>query len=129
MVVIRAAIASLLVLASACTVGEVPPAGSTPTPDAAGPTPTADAKVDGAPAQSPDESFTANVVPLIAACRQCHQGGQAPNLSSATTLDAKYKVKPGSSSPLVNHGMHAGSSGSVLSDTQRTAIVTWLDSL
>lgn len=131
MVVIRAAIASLLVLASACTVGEVPPNGGGGTPDAAGPTQTVDASTpttDGSSAATPDQTFAAQVTPQVTACVGCHGGGQAPNLTSATALEAKYKVKPGASNILVNHGNHAGTA-SVLNDTQKSAIVAWINSL
>jgi len=129
MVVIRAAITSLLVLASACTVGEVP-SGSGATPDA-GSTPTADAATDGGSGstQTPDETFAANVSPVITACFGCHNSANpAPDLHSATTLLAKYKVKPGTASLLVTKGTHSGPN-STLNDTQKTAIVAWLNSL
>jgi hypothetical protein len=130
MVVIRAAIASLLVLASACTVGEVPPNGGGATPDASIPSQTVDASStdSGGGGQTPDQTFAAQVTPQVTPCVGCHSGNTPPNLMSATLLQAKYKVKPGASNPLVNHGMHAGSA-SVLNDTQRSAIVTWINSL
>jgi len=131
MVVIRAAIASLLVLTSACTVGEVPPAGSGSTPDASLPSQTVDAGSpadSGSSGQTPDQTFAAQVTPQVQPCVGCHGGSQPPNLMSATLLEAKYKVKPGATNPLVNHGNHAGSA-SVLNDTQKSAIVAWINSL
>jgi mono/diheme cytochrome c family protein len=129
MVVIRAAIASLLVLTSACTVGEVPPAGSGSTPDASTPTQTADASPtdSGGGAQTPDQTFAAQVTPQVQPCVGCHGGGQKPNLTSATLLEAQYKVKPGATNPLVNHGTHAGAA-STLNNTQKNAIVAWINS-
>ena len=126
MVVIRAAITSLLVLASACTVGEVPPSGSTPTPDAAGPTHTPDAAGSGNNTPTPDETFAANVSPQVTNCLGCHNGSQKPNLRSATLLESQYKLKPGATNVLVTHGAHTGPA---LTDTQKTAVVSWINSL
>ena len=126
MVVIRAAIASLLVLAGACTVGEVPPNGSGPIPDASTPTVDASSPIDGTSAATPDQTFAAQVTPQVTACVGCHAGSQKPNLLSATMLEAKYKVRPGATNPLVNRGAHAGPA---LNNTQKDAIVAWINSL
>ena len=72
-----------------------------------------------------DATFDANVKPKIAVCIGCH-AGIPPTLTKGSELEAKYKVKPGDQSLLVTKGAHEGPA---LTADQKTAIVTWLNSL
>jgi len=86
----------------------------------------ASSPIDGTSAATPDQTFAAQVTPQVTACVGCHAGSQKPNLLSATMLEAKYKVRPGATNPLVNRGAHAGPA---LNNTQKDAIVAWINSL
>ena len=111
MVVFRAAIASLFLLLGACGVGEVPIGGGTP--DGGGGT--------------PDQTFDAQVKPLVTRCIGCHSGTQVPILTSYATLAAKYKVKPGETNILVTKGDHQGVM--YFSAVEKTAVANWINSL
>jgi hypothetical protein len=110
---------ALLVLFSACSVGEVPGEGSG-TPDA--------------PAAGPNQlSFNAMIKPLVANCLGCHSTGQPPNLTSFDTLEAKFKVKPGNTNILVTKGHATNNQHPVgipyFTPDQKTTVTTWIDGL
>jgi hypothetical protein len=74
-----------------------------------------------------EASFNAMVKPRISTCLGCHSGGQAPNLSSFSTLAEKYKMKPGASNILVTKGDHQGIT--YFNATDKAAITSWINSL
>lgn len=96
-----------------CEVGEYG-TSTTPTVDAAG-------GGDG------EASFNSMVKPRVQTCLGCHSGSTAPNLSSFTMLQAKYKMKPGSSNILVTKGDHQGIT--YLNATDKAAVEAWINSL
>lgn len=102
----------------ACSVGEYgPEQQTTTTPDAA--------MQSTNPAN--ETSFNSTVKPLVMTCTGCHGGNQPPNLTSFTALEAKYKMKPGSSNILVTKGNHVGIT--YLDATGKAAVQGWIDGL
>jgi hypothetical protein len=117
MVVFRAAAFAMVVLLGACGVGEVP-IGGTGTPDAAG--------GGGAAAQA----FNLQIRPLVTTshtCLTCHNTNIAgePNLTSVDTLQAKYKMKPGTMNILVTKGDHEGTT--YFTADEKTTVASWID--
>jgi hypothetical protein len=106
----------LLVLLSACTVGEVPlnEGGSTD----AGPDPN-------------ETSFNTTVKPLLMTCTACH-AATPPKLGSYATLEAKYKMKPGNTNVFVTkadttNGVHQGLP--YFNADQKMTVARWIDEL
>jgi hypothetical protein len=100
-----------------CSVGEVPIGGTG-----------VDGGTDGA------QSFNAIVKPLVGRCAVvgCHAGTQVPNLSDYSKLDARYKMKPGSTNILVTKGSLTGGMHSAmpyLSSAEQAKVAMWIDSL
>jgi hypothetical protein len=124
MAVLRAAIASFLFVA-ACDVGEVPTSGASPTPDA--PQAGSDAASTDTSVADPAGDFTTKIQPIVSGlCTGCHAGGQPPNLTSYTALEATYKRRPGASNILVTKGAHLGPA---LNATQKDTVIKWIDSI
>ena len=73
------------------------------------------------------QSFTSMIAPLVTTCTGCHGGSQAPNLTSFSALEAKYKMKPGASNILSTKTDHAGIT--YLNTSQRATVAAWIDSL
>jgi hypothetical protein len=139
----RSTLAVVLLLIGACSVGEVPlpgggvDGGATGTGTGGGTgtgtgggtgTGTGSGTGSGGGSGTPvnvDATWDANVKPKISICLACHQG-VPPTLSEGSILEATYKVKPGDKSLLVTRGAHEGPA---LTADQKTAIVTWLNSL
>lgn len=120
---VRRLIASLAVLVG-CSVGEVPVGGNGTPPDAA-PNNTTDSSTSGSAGEA---SFNSMIMPLVnPRCTSCHSNSTPPNLSSFSALEAKYKMKPGSSNILVNKGDHAGIQ--YFNTTERMTVQNWIDSL
>jgi len=125
MVVFRAAAFAMVMLLGACGVGEVPiggtgtPPGTPPgTPDAAG--------GGGTAAQA----FDTQIKPLVMTahnCLSCHSTNITgePNLTSADTLQAKYKMKPGTTNILVTKGDHQGTV--YFTASEKTTVAGWID--
>jgi cytochrome c553 len=127
MVVLRAAIASLLFVA-ACDVGEVPTSGANPGPDA--PVGGSDAGgTDASVPVDPAAAFVSKIQPLVTRCTGCHSGGQKPNLTSYTALESQYKMHPGASNILVTKGVPSGHNGEWFTSEQRDTIAKWIDSI
>jgi hypothetical protein len=117
MVVFRAVAFAMVVSLGACGVGEVP-IGGAGTPDAAG--------GGGAAAQA----FNLQIRPLVTtthACIGCHSTNIAgqPNLTSVDTLQAKYKMKPGTGNILVTKGDHLGTV--YFTADEKTTVASWID--
>ena len=109
-----------LALVTGCSVGEYgTETTTTMTPDASMTTTTTGGNGEA--------SFNSMVKPLVSSCTSCHAGNQAPNLTSFTTLAAKYKMKPGSTNILVTKGNHAGIQ--YLDATAKSTVQSWIDSL
>lgn len=113
MVVLRAAVAAVLLALAACSVGEVPIPGGTP-----------DAGTGGS---DPQATFNAKVRPLVTRCLNCHGPAQPPNLTSYAMLDARYKTKPSSANILITKGDHQGTM--YFSQPDKTTVAMWIDSL
>ena len=84
--------------------------------------------------QQEELTFNQQVKPLVNRCLGCHSTTQAPNLTSATALQAKYKTKPGASNILVTKGSMGSPPGThegitYLDATEQTAVAGWIDSL
>ncbi len=110
---------ALLVLFSACSVGEVPGEGSG-TPDA--------------PPAGPNQlSFNAMIKPIVGACIGCHTVGQPPILTSFDTLDTKFKAKPGNTNILVTKGDATNNQHPVgipyFTPDQKATVTAWIDGL
>lgn len=71
-------------------------------------------------------SFNMKVKPLVTTCVGCHST-RSPTLTSFETLEAKYKMKPGSTNILVTKGMHE-MQPFLTADGQAT-VAAWIDSL
>lgn len=110
---------ALLVLFSACSVGEVPGEGSG-TPDAP-------------PAGPNQQSFTAMITPIVGKCIGCHTVGQPPILTSFDTLDAKFKVKPGNTNIFVTKGDLTNNQHPVgipyFTPDEKTTVTNWIDNI
>lgn len=132
---LRTAIVSLL-LVSACSVGEVPTGGGTPTPtpDAAQ---TGNGGIDAAPTGGSDAAgggvdpaatFTSMILPLLTAqnCTGCHPSMSPPDMTSYSALDPSFITKPGAKATLITHGVH---SGPAVTTTSAATIAAWIDSL
>ena len=122
MVVFRAAAFAMVMLLGACGVGEVP-IGGTGTP--AG-TPDAPGGGGGAAAQA----FDMQIKPLVMTahnCLSCHSTNITgePNLTSADTLQARYKMKPGTGNILVTKGDHQGTV--YFTASEKTTVAAWID--
>ena len=109
---------ALLVSLTACSVGEVPGDG-TGNPDS------------GMGSQN-EQSFNMVIKPITTTCLGCHSGVTAPNLSSFSTLQAKYKMKPGATNILVTKadatgGQHQGVA--YFNAQQKTAVTNWIEGL
>jgi hypothetical protein len=107
----------VLFTVAACSVGEYGVEQQGTTPDAA--------MNNSNPAN--ETSFNNTVKPLVSSCLGCHSTTQAPNLTSFTALQAKYKQKPGSTNILVTKGPHQGTQ--YFNTTDKTAIQNWIDGL
>jgi hypothetical protein len=84
--------------------------------------------------QNADLTFNQQVKPLVTRCLGCHGTTQAPNLTSATALQAKYKMKPGATNILVTKGSMGSPPGThegitYLDATAQSAVAMWIDSL
>ncbi|HWO19733.1 MAG TPA: hypothetical protein VNO30_13200 [Kofleriaceae bacterium] len=107
----KAALAALFALLTACSVGSVDGPG---TPDAA--------------PSGNELSFTTTMKPVVMRCVGCHgNGGSQPNLTSYSTLMAKYTAKPGNTNVLVTKGDHAGIV--YFSAADKTTVENWINSL
>jgi hypothetical protein len=144
MAVFRATSVSLLLALAACSVGEIPIGGATPTPDAPVSSIDAAVTIDGAGSGTPIDappvggdpsaSFTMIVTPIVTkdiggkTCTQagCHAGTFPPNLTSYLQLADKYKKPPGNTNILTTHGPHTGPA---LPPADAKAIAGWIDSL
>ena len=114
---VRAKLFTLVVLAAGCEVGEVPSdPGTTP-----------DASLMQTSGGGGEASFNSMIKPIVGSCTGCHSGSTAPNLTSFANLQAKYKMKPGSSNILVTKGNHQGVT--YLSPANQTIMRQWIDSL
>ena len=91
--------------------------------------------IDSSAGNDPEASFTAIVRPIVTKtiggktcvdAAPCHGGGQPPNMASAASLLAKYKMKPGMSNIFVTHGAHLGPA---LPAADAKAIADWINSL
>lgn len=110
---------ALLVLFSACSVGEVPGEGSG-TPDA--------------PPAGPNQlSFNAMIKPIVGACVGCHTVGQPPILTSFDTLEARFTAKPGNTNILVTKGDATNNQHPVgipyFTADQKATVTSWIDGL
>ena len=118
-----------LALLGACDVGEVPVGGGGAGSGLAGGK--GDNGNDGPDAglggQTPQQSFTSVVAPLVARCTGCHSGAQSPNLTSFDALEPQYKAKPGASNILTTKGDHEGII--FLTPTERMTVASWIDGL
>lgn len=120
----RSLLLSVSLVVSACSVGEVPGSGSSPGVDG-GSTPSV--TVGSA------SGYTASVEPLLTTktCKgACHAGTQAPNFSSYTTLDAKYKSSPTSTNILINHvgdGLVHEGGVTYFTAAEKATITTWIN--
>lgn len=74
------------------------------------------------------QSFNAMIQPLVTGCVGCHGGSTAPNLTSFSALEPKYKMKPGASNILVTKGVHQGIPA-YFSAADATKVANWIDSL
>ena len=74
-----------------------------------------------------ETSFNNTVKPLVMTCIGCHGGNQPPNLTSFTALEAKYKMKPGSTNILTTKGNHVGIT--YFDATGKAAVQGWIDGL
>lgn len=114
---LRSSLIALVVVLGACDVGEVP-AGGGPGPDGG---------TGGIQAQT----FDTVIKPLVSPrCTGCHGTTQAPNLSSYTDLQAKYKTPPGASNILVTkadatQGMHSGIP--YFTAQEKMTVANWID--
>jgi cytochrome c551/c552 len=121
MFVPRSLLLSVSLVVGACSVGEVPGSGSSPGVDG-GSTP--------AVTIGSASGFTANVVPILMSkgCVTCHSGGTAPNFTSYTTLDTKYKSSPTSSNVLLTHVADGALHNGVpyLSTSDKATITSWI---
>ena len=117
-----ALIAVMFVALVGCSVGEVPVGGDVTTPDAA-----MQNNNNNNNNAAGEASFNSTVKPLVTSCVSCHQGNQAPNLTSFTALEAKYKMKPGNTNVLVTKGNHAGIQ--YLGAADKMTVQNWIDSL
>ena len=105
---------ALLVLLTACSVGEVPLEGG--------------GGVDSGMGGDPNEtSFNATIKPLVTACLSCHSAAQPPLLTSYAGLAAVYKAKPGASNILVLKGEHQAQP--YFNANQKTTVAAWIDGL
>ncbi|HEY0192084.1 MAG TPA: hypothetical protein VGC42_13280 [Kofleriaceae bacterium] len=76
---------------------------------------------------NPSVTYDNQVKPNVQTCIGCHSNhGPQPDLTSYSTLAAKYKTPPGASSPLVTKGAHEGPA---LTQFQANAIIGWINSL
>lgn len=116
----KLALLAALALA-ACGVGEVPDGTGNP-----------DAGVDPAL----ETSFMMTITPLVTECVSCHGASiaQPPNLTSFAKLEAKYKMKPGMTNPLVTKGdmstpvgVHYGLP--YFNDQEKTTVANWIQGL
>ena len=116
---ILAALLFVALATTGCSVGEYGTASenSNMSPDAA----TSQNNAAG------EASFNSMVKPLVTNCVSCHGGGTPPNLTSFAMLQAKYKMKPGSTNILVTKGNHSGIQ--YLSAGDATTVKNWIDSL
>jgi hypothetical protein len=114
----------LLVLLTACSVGEVPDGTTTPDAKTGG---------DGGGGTGGGQTFNTMIKPLVdGRCTSCHAGGTAPNLSSFMMLEPKYKMKPGASNILVTEGnLTSGQHHGIpyFNATEQTTVKNWIDSL
>ena len=117
----NALVALFVVSLVGCSVGEVPTGGDV-TPDAA-----MQNNNNNNNNNAGETSFNSTVKPLVTSCVSCHGGNQAPNLTSFTALEAKYKMKPGSTNVLVTKGNHAGIQ--YLNAADKLTVQNWIDSL
>ncbi len=112
---------------SACDLGEV--GGGTGTPDAA---PGMDSAMGDGGGGGGGQSFNAMIKPLVTGCVGCHSGVTPPNLSAFNVLDAKYKMKPGTTNVLVikgdaTAGVHQGAP--YFDAAKKATVAAWIDSL
>lgn len=121
MVALRSCLIALIVLGG-CDVGEVPPAGGGPGPDA------------GSSVQA--QKFATVVKPVVMRCAiaGCHSTtppgiGQEPNFYSYDTLAARYRTPPSSNSPIITHVADGGPHNNVtyLSTAEKKTIADWID--
>ena len=116
MVLFRTAVASLVIL-SACSVGEVP-AGGGGIPDAGG---------GGMQAAQ----FTSTITPLLNSknCVSCHTGGQVPTFTSYTALQAKYKMAPAATNPLITEAGNGAPHNGVpyFTTAEKATVSKWIE--
>jgi hypothetical protein len=122
MVALRSSLIALVVVLGSCDVGEVPPAGGGPGPDA------------GNTMQA--QKFATVVMPVVMRCAVagCHTATppavcQEPNFHSFDTLAARYKTAPGSSSLIITHVGDGQPHNAItyLSTAEKKTISDWID--
>src|SRR5258706_16188140 len=79
-------------------------------------------------------TFQSMISPLVTRCRACHGTTPAPNLSSFSALQDKYKTKPGTGNILVTKGTLGTPPGThqaimYLSAADQATVASWIDSL
>lgn len=117
---LRSCLIALVVVLGACDVGEVPSGG--PGPDA------------GTSVQA--QKFDTVVKPVVMRCAiaGCHSTtppatGQEPNFYSYSTLAARYRTAPGSSSLIITHVGDGQPHNNItyLSTAEKKTISDWID--
>lgn len=119
----RSLAVTLVLSLAACSVGEV---------DLGGGGVDASVTTDTGGGGAGEASFNAQIKPLVTNCLGCHAGVSAPNLSSFSALEAKYKMGPGASNILVTKGSLTGGTHQgvpYFDTTQQMTVATWIDSL
>lgn len=121
---LRSSLIALVVVLGACDVGEVPPAGGGPGPDA------------GSGSNTQAQTFDSVVKPVVTRCAVagCHTATppatcQAPNFYSYDTLDPMFKTPPSSNSLIITHVADGGPHNGItyLSTAEKMKIANWID--
>jgi hypothetical protein len=110
---LRSSLIALIVVVGGCDVGEVPPAGGGPGPDA------------GTGGATQAQKFDTVIKPLVTRCTACHGTTQMPNFMSYQSLDARYRTPPGASNLLVIKGDHEGIT--YFTAQEKTTVTNWID--
>ena len=117
----RSLLLSVSLVVSACSVGEVPASGSSPT-------------VDGGASVTvgSEAGFTANIAPMLSTrgcSTTCHGAAIAPNFTSYATLAAKYKTSPAASNILITKAADGGThnGATYLTAADKATITTWIN--
>lgn len=121
---LRSCLIALVAVLGACDVGEVPPAGGGPGPDA------------GSGSNTQAQKFDTVVKPVVMRCAVsgCHIATppatcQTPNFYSYDTLDAMFRTPPSSGSLILTHVADGGPHNGItyLSTAEKKTIADWID--